>query len=242
MFELFARDALALAALPAQARVVDVAAGPGTLAFLAAAAGATVEAIDFSQNMLDQLLARKQSESTSSVNARLGDGQALPFPDESFDRGFSMFGLMFFPDRGAGFRELRRVLKPGGRAVVSSWLPFVPPFTTMLEAVRAELPGLPFGKGEAPLGDPAVFERELTAAGFRDVAINPTSHIMKVDTLDGFWASMQRTNAPLLLLQRKLGEERWREVARGVHQRLRESVGDGPFEVPFRALLGMGVR
>ena len=99
--------------------MLDVAAGPGTLAFIASAAGAHVTAIDFSPDMIDRLRARSVREGVQ-IEARVGDGQALPFDDATFEHAFSMFGLMFFPDRAKGFRELCRVLVPGGRAVVSS--------------------------------------------------------------------------------------------------------------------------
>src|SRR5262245_56004926 len=109
LFERFARDALALAALPPAPRVLDVAAGPGTLALVAAKAGATVTAIDFSPAMIANLRRRAAEAGSTAIDARVGDGQALPLEDGGYDGAFSLFGLMFFPDRAAGFRELRRV-------------------------------------------------------------------------------------------------------------------------------------
>lgn len=82
---------------------------------------AHVDAVDFSSAMLDTLRAR--ADGLDHVHLHEADGQALPFPDGIYDAGFSMFGLMFFPDRARGWAGLRRVLRPGGRAVVASWHP-----------------------------------------------------------------------------------------------------------------------
>ena len=49
------------------------------------------------------------------------DGQALTFPDDTFDAAFSIFGLMFFPDRAKGMREMHRVLRPEGRVGIVVW-------------------------------------------------------------------------------------------------------------------------
>ena len=123
-FENYSREALQLAALAPSSRIVDVAAGPGTLSILAAKAGHAVAALDFSSKMVAALRSRVEAEGLASrVDAREGDGMALPYEDASFDAGFSMFGLIFFPDRDRGFRELLRVVKPGAPVVVSSWLP-----------------------------------------------------------------------------------------------------------------------
>src|SRR6185436_8525892 len=119
----YAEDALRLAGVADGARVLDVACGPGTLAMLAARRGARVDALDFAAGMIDQLRSAIARDSIEGVTARIGDGQALPFDGGTYDAAFSMFGLMFFPDRARGFAELRRCLKDGGVAVVSSWLP-----------------------------------------------------------------------------------------------------------------------
>ena len=242
IFERFSRDALKLAALPTSARVLDAAAGPGTLALLAAACGARVSAIDFSPAMIAQLRRRAAAAGLSGIDARLGDGQVLPFEDTSFDAAFSMFGLMFFPDRAAGFRELRRVLRPQGRAVASSWAPFEGMFALVMESIRAMLPSLPFGHGAAPLCDPKRFAQEMVEADLRDVVIHPVAYAETVQSVSEFWASLQRTMAPVVLLRRKLGEQRWTTVARGVLDRLRSEAGDGPVDVRSTAYVGVGVK
>jgi SAM-dependent methyltransferase len=237
-FNFFSEQALDIAGVSGGQRVVDVATGPGTLAMLAAKRGATVDAIDFSAAMVAEFHQRLQAEPLPGITVVEGDGQQLPFGDGRYDAGFSMFGLMFFPDRVRGLRELHRVLKPGGQVVVSSWMQFEGPFSLMLDAIKAELPGLPFGQGKGPLSEPADFRAEMAEAGFADVTVHERQHLGPVASLAEFWATVERTTAPVVLLKRKLGEARWKEVSAGVVGRLRAHVGDGPFDLPFRALLG----
>jgi hypothetical protein len=153
-----------------------------------------------------------------------------------------MFGLMFFPDRLQGLRELVRVLKPGGHAVISSWLPFEGPFALLMEAMKAELPGLPFGQGKGPLSEPADLVQEMRAAGFASVEVTPRTFIVPVPGLTEFWGVIERTMAPLVLLRQRLDEAHWKAFAAGVVARLRGHLGDGPFDMQLRALLGHGRR
>jgi SAM-dependent methyltransferase len=241
-FEPFARDALRLAELPPQPRVVDVAAGPGTLALLAAMGGATVSAVDFSAAMIDHLRRRAAEAGLAAVDAQVGDGQALPLASDAYDGAFSMFGLMMFPDREAGFRELRRVLRPGRRAVVSSWAPVQEPFLTVMESLGALLPNLPFGRDGGPLSNPNEFSREMSAVGFRDVQIHLVSHRLFAPSTAGLWASLQRTMAPVVLLRHRLGEEQWAQMARQIFTRLQAKLGDGPVETSVAAYLGVGAK
>lgn len=242
-FEPFARDALDLAGVGAGTRVVDVACGPGTLSFLAAARGARVHALDFAESMLAALRARAEREGVTSIACEQGDGMALPFGEHGFDAGFSLFGLMFFPDRGRGFRELHRVLVPGGRAVVTSWQPMerVPLIAELFAAMGELLPGLPFGKSKAPLGEPDEMRAEMREAGFASVEVYELAHSVASPSLAAWWESMRRSMAPLLLLERKLGEVAFAELEAKLMARMAGKFGSGPLVVTMLANAGLAV-
>lgn len=239
-FSLFAADALELAQVKAEDRVLDVATGPGSLSLQAAGLAREVVGLDFSPAMLGQLRARMNARGIQNLSVLEGDGQALPFEEASFDAAFSMFGLMFFPDRAKGFSELYRVLKPGGRAVVSSWrpMPNVPFLWAVFEALSVEMPNLPLGDGKGPLCSTEVFTSEMSAAGF-DVTIEERVHGNEWASVDVCWAGLRKTLAPLVLLEHKLGKEAFEPIATGIQRRLHEKFpGAVLFEMP--ALLALG--
>lgn len=242
MMEHFAGNALRLASLPATPRVLDVATGPGTLALLAADQGANVSAIDFSPAMVTNLLHRAEEQGLTIADVRVCDGQDLPYGDETFDGAFSLLGLMFFPDRRAGFRELLRVLRPQRRAVVSSIKPFKGAFAMVLNAIGEVLPDLPGAGGKAPLSDPEEFRREMTAAGFNGVEVHTVIYSYVKPSLSEYWDALQRSAAPVALLGPKLGEEGWAQVAAGVFDQLQKSIGDGPVEDLCAVNLGLGIK
>lgn len=109
------------AALFNGARVLDLCAGTGDLAFAVAATGmpAEVVATDFSPEMLSvaQRKATRMAEG-SKVTFLTADAQELPFPDASFDVVTVAFGVRNLPDRAANFAEVFRILAPGGRYVI----------------------------------------------------------------------------------------------------------------------------
>lgn len=241
--EFIAGKALKLASLPSSPHIVDIAAGPGSLALLAAREGARVSAIDFSEAMVANLLRRSNEFGLTLADVRVGDGQNLPYDDNMFDGAFSMVGLIFFPDRAAGFREMYRVLRPGRRAVVSSISSIEGPFAQVLEAISAIVPGMPnASNNKPPLSDSQEFTLEMSAAGFRDVTIHTVKETNTTPTLNKFWEKTQRSAAPVALLRRKLGDERWLEVANGVINQLQETMGGGPVEEIYTMHLGVGTK
>jgi SAM-dependent methyltransferase len=242
MSEHFAGEALKLASLPPSAHIVDVAAGPGPLTILAAKSGMTVSAIDFSLAMVANLRRRADDLGIEIADLHIGDGQNLPYDDNSFDGAFSLLGLIFFPDRSAGFQELYRVLRPGRRAVVSSMASLSAPFTTGMKIISTVLPELPVPQGEPPLSNPEVFSGEMSAAGFKHVVVHPISFSATTPSVPEFWRKMQLGAGFVTQLQHNLGERRWAEISKAVLDQLIDKLGDGPVDEVYTNYLGVGVK
>ena len=107
------RKLAAQAVVEPESRVLDVCCGTGDLALAARAEGGRVTGVDFSEPMLER--ARRKASDVEWVR---GDLLELPFDDGSFDSVTAGFGVRHVQDLGAAFRELRRVLRPGGRLAV----------------------------------------------------------------------------------------------------------------------------
>jgi demethylmenaquinone methyltransferase/2-methoxy-6-polyprenyl-1,4-benzoquinol methylase len=90
--------------------VLDACCGTGDLALESRRRGAEVVGLDFSEAMLER--ARRKSSDVEWVR---GDVLALPFEDASFDAATVGFGVRNVEDLAGALRELRRVLRPGGR-------------------------------------------------------------------------------------------------------------------------------
>lgn len=180
---LFCADAVALAEITPGVTLLDVATGPGALAFAAEEKGAAVTAIDFSQAMIDHLSERAAGR---QIVARRMDGQALDLPDASFDRACSVFGVPLFPDWRAGLAEIARALRPEGIAViaVASTPVGFGPNMVVAEARSALFPGSPVTigvDGMTGLSDPGLLRNELRKTGFASVEIHERRHDFDFD-------------------------------------------------------------
>lgn len=240
-FEHYAADALALAAPAPEAEILDVACGPGTLTLLAARRVARVVAVDFSEEMITRLRERAGRAALLHVDARVGDGRALEFPDGSFDAGFSMFGIFLFDDRAQGLRELRRVLRPGAPAVISSWIDAERPrMVTIVRRVGFEEAGAGVPP-EPALGTADKMREELSAAGFGDVRVERSVHALEFESPDRAWDWLSRSLVPLILLRRQLGEKGFRPVEARIRTSIERELGSGPQRLEMPAWLGYGV-
>ena len=146
------------------ARLLDVGCGTGRFAVLASERlGARVWGIDPSEEMLAQA---RRREGAGRVGWKLAEAEHLPFKDGWFDAAHAHLVLHALRDRPAAFRELARMLQPGGRAVFASFRP---------EHFRGfylnrYFPSIPVIDG-ARFPDPVAVAAELTAAGFGDVRV-----------------------------------------------------------------------
>lgn len=102
-------------------QVLDVACGTGDFAIQTARAlrQGHVTGVDLSEGMLAVMKEKVDRKGLSDrISIQKGDGEALPFEDGTFDRVTVAFGIRNFENREQGLREMRRVLRPGGRLVV----------------------------------------------------------------------------------------------------------------------------
>src|SRR5689334_1011113 len=113
---------LRFAGIRAGAQVLDVACGTGVVALTAARAGAKVQGID----LTPELVARARENASLmrlEVPFQEGDVESLPFADGAFDVVVSQFGHMFAPRPEVAIAEMLRVLKPGGTIAFATWPP-----------------------------------------------------------------------------------------------------------------------
>jgi ubiquinone/menaquinone biosynthesis C-methylase UbiE len=217
---LFAQSALAKLDIGPSTRVLDVATGTGALALSAAATGAGVVAIDFSAGMV----ARVRSHDVPNLSAICMNGEALEFPDASFDAVFSIFGVMLFPDWRAGLREMARVTRPGGTGVLAVWRDAGGAGTTLLiseirKSLFPEVPQTHFTEGMAELSDPQRLSAALIDAGFSDPTIEEVTHDFELEMAaldDAYrifehtpnWSGMDPNRQAAVLAEMRLRAER----------------------------------
>jgi ubiquinone/menaquinone biosynthesis C-methylase UbiE len=135
-------------------RLLEV--GPGTGYYSLPVAewvspGGSLDVLDVQQEMLDHTMRRAREEGIENIAATLADARELPFGDDSFDGAFLVTVLGEIPDQDAALRELRRVVRPGGRVVVGELFGDPHMVTHARLAERAEAAGL---RVERKLGGP----------------------------------------------------------------------------------------
>jgi SAM-dependent methyltransferase len=247
-----ANEALRLVGLEPGQRFLDLAAGTGGLSLPAARLGAHVLATDWSPAMIERFEACVRDEGLSKAEGRVMDCHALDLPDDSFDVTGSQFGVMLVPDQPRALREMVRVTKPGGRALVIAYgfpaeFEALQVFMSALKVVAPEFPGLPDDPPplEFQVADPEVLQRRLTDAGLKDVRIEGTAERPRFSSGQEMWDWMFYSNpitgtvvADLALTEDQ--QARLRQILDGM---LREGAGrDGRATLTNRVNIGIGTK
>lgn len=172
----YAKDLASRAAMLGGADIVEIAAGTGISSralrdTMPVTSHLTVT--DLNAPMLD--IARAKFSESEDVRFQVADAMAMPFEESKFDLAVSQCGVMFFPDRVTAYRDIRRVLRPGGHFLFNVWGPMARnPFAETAHGVGVKLfPENPPGFYKAPFGyhDRAQIAKDLADAGFDSVTI-----------------------------------------------------------------------
>ena len=177
IFAPFAADLAQRAAALSPGAVLETAAGTGVVTRALAprlSSGASYIVTDLNQAMLDHAASRQPPD--SRIQWRQADALALPFDNAAFDLVCCQFGAMFFPDRTAGYREAKRVLKPGGHFLFNVWdrieeNVFADDVTNALAKMFPNDPPRFLARTPHGYHDTALIRRELEDAGFSSVTI-----------------------------------------------------------------------
>jgi SAM-dependent methyltransferase len=231
-------------------RVLELACGPGGLGLaVAERVGDEGEVVlsDVVPQMTAIAAARGEERGLANVTTLELDLERIDQPDHAYDAVLCREGIMLVPDQHGAAAEIRRVLRPGGRAVVSVWGPRErnPWLGAMLDAVGAQLggtfppPGVP---GPFALDDRGRLLATLSNAGFADVEVIEVEAPWRGVSFDQWWLVTTALAGPLA----RVLEAQPPEALDAIRTHARESLaqyesGDG-LEIPGVTLVGTARR
>jgi ubiquinone/menaquinone biosynthesis C-methylase UbiE len=234
-----AQAALERSGLEAGMTVLDIAAGAGALSIPAARMGAEVLATDRSPAMLELLHRRLRAEGLTNVQTRVLDGSALDVGDRRFDRVCSEYGVMFFLE--PGLAEMRRVMAPGGRAIVITWGDPERVPLTIYQTALARVLGPGAGPQAIPIVlDPGILGPAMEAAGFTQIDVFAHTDAYPATSPEQVWTWMRDVSPGYASIVRTLDADTQAALREAVLDETRERYGDRFEALPMEALVGIG--
>lgn len=224
--------------------LLELAAGAGETGFQAAAiageAGRLIST-DFSPAMLEVARRRGAELGLGNVDFRVIDAERAELDTSSVDGVLCRFGYMLMADPAAALSESRRVLRPGGRLVLTVWgTPERNPFFAVIAAIlvgRGHLP--PPGPGALSpfsMSSPDRTRELLEAAGFRVVSMDEIAVQFGFRDIEQYLAFAGDTAGPAAIALRGLSQHERKDVKARLEHALGPFVTERGYELPGSAL------
>lgn len=181
----------------ANTRLLDIASGTGAVALPAAQAllpEGRVQAIDLSEKMLDKAFHNLQRVGLTNVDFHIMDGEHLEFSNDFFDYITCSFGLFFFEDMLAGLKEWHRVLKPGGKLMLTSFT--TQAFHPLADIFRQDIASFGVEMSEAArerLKTGEECHNLMSKAGFSDINIEVEQMGYHLNEVNDWWELINHT-------------------------------------------------
>ena len=246
IFEPYAEDIAGRAVSFKPSRVLELAAGTGIVSRkLRDALPEETQIIitDLNPPMLE--IAREKFNAEENVEFLPADAMQLELGDQSVDLIVCQFGVMFFPDKRAAFKEARRVLRKGGGYILNAWgstdeNPFSKIAVDLCHEFFPEDPPQ-FYKTPFSYPDVNIAKQDMEAGGFKNVTGEAVTFEQQVDDWDAFARGLVFGNALIDELKARGGvtPEEFKEA---LAQRLRETFGTEPSPMPLEANVLSGRR
>jgi SAM-dependent methyltransferase len=237
IFEAYAEEIVPRVAPPLGGNVLEIACGTGVVTGKLRERldeGVALIATDVNPEM--QAIAIAALERFGGVSFEVQDGTALTYGDDSFDCVVCQFGVMFYPDKAAGYAEAARVLKPGGTFVFNVWdsLENNPLFALADRAVATMIPEDPPPFMKIPFGyyDIDEIRMALQGAGFGRVDISVLPETCRAESA-GDLARTFATGTPLAPIFAERGVE---SSINELESSIAAVYGDGPIVAPMQAI------
>jgi ubiquinone/menaquinone biosynthesis C-methylase UbiE len=210
-------------------RVLDIACGTGIVARnVAPLVGpkGIVIGLDANPDMIN-VASTAAEQDHLAIEWHTGPAEQLPFPDGHFDLILCQFGLMFFADRHGALKEMHRVLRKGGRVVLSVWQSLDRhPFYKTLHEVSYQHLGKSSVQTVFSLGDSEELHKLLMDSGFQHVEIAPMSITARFPNAEEFLAweiDVDPAETPAL---QNLDPQAQQEILKTVRQDMQNSLNE----------------
>ncbi len=237
----------ALSAQPGE-RILDLASGTGEPALTLARrlkGHANIRGIDAADGMVRVAQAKVAKERLSGISFQCMPAEQLTYHDNTFDCALCRFGVMLFSDPLLGLKEMRRVLKPGGRFALAVWSTpeTMPTLQWSYEAFSTRLPKdlHPPLAQVTSLGAPGLLQELLNETGFTKFSVASKTFDYQFGSFEEFWDTVEASD---------ILKQQYDALPQSERGKIRDEVGrfavdfihDGQLRIPHQYLVATGVK